>query len=151
MRDKHEMEMILSGIQADKHVQEMKNYIQHGRISTFEHCENVAKLSYAIDELLSLRSDLKVLITGAMLHDFFLYDWHEKGDGNHPLHGFSHAEKAAENASKYFAIDEKTRQVIYCHMWPLNLVRVPKSREAWIVCFADKWVSIKETLFRRNG
>ena len=151
MSDNHEMEAILSNIQSDARVQRMKNYIQHGCVSTYEHCESVAKLSYAIDSVLSLRSDLNVLLTGAMLHDFFLYDWHEAGDGSHRLHGFRHASRASENAKKYFDIDDRTKHVIYSHMWPLNPERIPRSREAWIVCIADKWISIQESLFRRRG
>ena len=150
MKDNREMEKILTEIQSDVNAQKMKQYIQHGTVSTYEHCENVARLSYDIDNRLSLNSDLKVLLTGAMLHDFYLYDWHEEGDGSHRFHGFRHAKRACENARKYFNIDDRTNHVIYCHMWPLNPERVPMSKEAWIVCIADKCVSIQESLFRRH-
>ena len=150
MNDKREMTEILSQIQSDEHVQKMKEYIQYGSVSTYEHCENVAKLSYVINNRLSLNSDLKVLLTGAMLHDFYLYDWHTEGDGSHHLHGFTHAERACENATHYFDIDEKTKCVISCHMWPLNPLKVPKSKEAWLVCIADKCVSLHEFFFRRH-
>lgn len=149
-KEDYKAKEILSNIQSEEHVQEMKNYIQHGNVSTYEHCENVARLSYRIDHAFSLHSDLEVLLTGAMLHDFFLYDWHKKGDGTHQLHGFQHAGRASENAKKYFDIDDRTNHVIYSHMWPLNPKRIPRSREAWIVCVADKWVSLQETLFRRH-
>ena len=150
MKDHQECDKILSEIKTDENVQKMKEYIQHGNVSTFEHCENVAKLSYEIDKRFSLHSDLKVLLTGAMLHDFYLYDWHEEGDGSHHLHGFRHAKRACENAKKYFSIDKESDHVIYSHMWPLNPERFPRSKEAWIVCFADKWVSLKESLFRKR-
>lgn len=149
MQTYREMYEILSSIQSDSNVQRMKTYIQHGRISTYEHCENVAKLSYKIDKTFSLHSDLHVLLPGAMLHDFYLYDWHKPDNGDHPLHGFSHAKAACINAKKYCHIDDKTNHVIYCHMWPLNPERLPMSREAWIVCFADKAMSLYETFFRR--
>ena len=150
MNENDEMQTIISAIQSDEHVQEMKNYIQHGSVTTFEHCERVARLSYKIDKLLSLHSNQNTLLTGAMLHDFYLYDWHNKDNGEHRLHGFSHAEKACKNAKKYFDIDEDTMKVINSHMWPLNLRRIPSTKEAWIVCVADKCVSLQETLFRRN-
>ena len=150
MKAKREMEEILTEIQSDVNAQKMKQYIQHGTVSTYEHCENVARLSYAIDNRLSLNSDMKVLLTGAMLHDLYLYDWHEEGDGSHHFHGFRHAKRVCENARKYFNIDDRTNHVIYCHMWPLNPERVPLSKEAWIVCIADKCVSIQESLFRRH-
>jgi hypothetical protein len=72
MDNKQEIDKILTEIQADAKVQQMKQFIQHGNVSTYEHCESVARLSYSIDRRLSLHSDLKVLLTGAMLHDFYL-------------------------------------------------------------------------------
>ena len=150
MNETEELQTILSDIQSDDHVQEMKKYIQHGSVTTYEHCERVAKLSHKIDRLLSLHSNQKTLLTGAMLHDFYLYDWHKEDNGEHRLHGFHHAEKACANAKRYFDIDEETMHVIRSHMWPLNLKRIPLSKEAWIVCIADKCVSLHETLFRRD-
>ena len=148
--DSHEeMQEILAELESDPSVQRMKEYVQHGQVSTYEHCKNVARLSYEIDRRLFLHSDLKVLLTGAMLHDYYLYDWHAEDNGEHRLHGFRHAEKACRNAEDRFDIDEATGHVIYCHMWPLNPERVPRSKEAWIVCIADKLVSLHETLFRR--
>ncbi len=150
MNSQRELDSILSVIKSNENVQKMNNYIQHGSVSTFEHCENVAKLSYLIDKCFLLHSDMNVLLTGAMLHDFYLYDWHEVGDGSHHFHGFTHAKRALENAKKEFNIDDETGHVIYCHMWPLNLERLPMSKEAWIVCIADKIVSLQESLFRRH-
>ena len=147
---KHDViDTVLRDLQANERVQEMKNYIQHGNVSTYEHCENVARLSYRIDRRLRLNSDPRVLLRGAMLHDFFLYDWHAEDGGAHRLHGFTHPSVSCANAEAYCDIDEKTKQVIACHMWPLTPGKIPHSREAWIVCLADKCVSLYETLLRR--
>ena len=148
--DYKEVYDILSDVQSEEHVQEMKNFVQHGEVSTYEHCENVAKMSYDLDKTFSLKSNLNTLLKGAMLHDFYLYDWH-KGDGSKELHGYVHADKAEANAKKYFHVDEDTAKVIHSHMWPLNLTRLPASKEAWIVCIADKCCSLHETLFRRKS
>ena len=127
----------------------MREFTQHGRVSTYEHCEKVADLSGRINRRLHLHADEETLLTVAMLHDFYLYDWHEDDGGSHDWHGFIHADRALDNARKYFRVSEETAHVIRSHMWPLNLTRVPRSREAWIVCIADKCVSVKETLFER--
>ena len=140
---------ILTELKADSQVQGMREYKQHGKVSTLEHCESVARLSYRINKYLALNSDLKVLAEGAMLHDFYLYDWHHEDGGRHKWHGFTHAKTASLNAQRHFRVNHRVSQVIECHMWPLNLRSVPKSREAWIVCFVDKCISLYETLFRR--
>ena len=106
MDDEREIEAVLSGICSDERVQKMKEFVQHGKVSTYEHCKSVAKLSYKINKNLRLKSDLKVLLTGAMLHDFYLYDWHDFSDKSHSLHGIKHAERASRNAEKYFILPE---------------------------------------------
>jgi hypothetical protein len=47
------------------------------------------------------------------------------------------------------AIDDKTGQVIESHMWPLTLLTPPRSREAVLVCMADKYIATKEMVFHR--
>ena len=101
-QDEEEMNRILSGFRSDETVLQMKQYVQHGNVSTYDHCENVARLSYRIDKRLHLHCDLNVLLTGAMLHDFYLYDWHRPDDGSHRLHGFRHARAAADKAKEVF-------------------------------------------------
>ena len=61
-----------SGMRAER------NWIQHGRTSVYHHSIRVAILSLQIAELLNLSVDKRVLIRGSLLHDYFLYDWHEK-------------------------------------------------------------------------
>ena len=50
--------------------------------------------------------DKRSLIRGALLHDYFLYDWHDK---NKPakFHGFTHPKIAFENACATDYVTEK--------------------------------------------
>ena len=142
-------EALLADLLSDERVRAMRGFIQHGRVTTWEHCRSVARLSWRIDRRLRLGSDPETLLRGAMLHDFYLYDWHHEDGGAHRLHGFTHAETARRNAERILGESPRVQEVIRSHMWPLNITRVPRSREAWIVCLADKCVALRETLFRR--
>ena len=92
---------------------------------------------------------MRALVRGALLHDYFLYDWHEK-DASHRWHGFHHPAAALKNASADFGLSPRERDVIAKHMFPLTL-RPPRFRESWIVCLADKWCALEETLAVRLG
>ena len=120
----------------------MKQYTQHGRVSTFEHSLNVANLSCKICTTLAIPVHGKELIRGAMLHDYFLYDWHHH---DKPWHGYTHPETAAVNAERDFNLSELESMIIRTHMWPLTIRQIPSSREAVIVCIADKICSVAET------
>ncbi len=134
----------------NEQVMEMKSYIQHGTVTTYDHCRQVARLSFVLNRRLHLNADEKVLTVGAMLHDYYLYDWHVDGDGSHRLHGLTHPRVASENAARHFQINEHVQAVIRTHMWPLTITKVPKSREALVVSLADKICSLNETLFLRR-
>ena len=94
------------------------------------------------------------MVRGAFLHDYFLYDWHKKKAKFRnmkeffKLHGFMHPSYAAANAKRDFNINEKEEHIIRSHMWPLTVTKLPKSREAVIVCIADKLTSATETIMR---
>ena len=148
--EKRQLSNLLRNLKNDDKVLEMKQYRQHGKISTYDHVTDVTRLSFLLNKRLGLGADEKTLTMGAFLHDFYLYDWHIPGMvPTKRLHGFSHAETARKNAVKHFNINKNVQNVIEGHMWPLNITMIPKSKEAWIVCLADKWISAKETLLCR--
>lgn len=125
---------------------ETKNYIQHGSIYVYTHCVNVAHMSVRIAKWLPIQVNMDALVIGALLHDYFLYDWHD-GKGRH-FHGFTHPKCAFRNAEKDYTLSPRVKNIIIRHMFPLTLVP-PTCTEAWIVCIADKICAIEETLFRR--
>lgn len=151
---KAEVTRLLDGINEHERVLRMRTFIQHGKITTYDHCFRVAAMSYRINKMFKLKSDEKALIRGAFLHDYFLYDWHKKKakfknlKEFFKLHSFMHPSYAAANAKRDFGIGEKEENIIRSHMWPLTVTKLPKCREAVIVCIADKLTSATETILR---
>lgn len=135
-----------------EHHKKTKHDIQHGNMSVRQHTINVARCSLLISEKLGISCDQRALVRGALLHDFFLYDWHDKDHANiFRLHGIHHPGIALKNAEKEFSLSNIEKDIIKKHMWPLTVVP-PVCREAWIVSMADKYCSLMETvrLHRKN-
>lgn len=129
-----------------RNFQSSAHYIQHGNISVMKHSMRVAYASMWINRKLGINCVESDLTRGALLHDYFLYDWHDKDRPDfRPLHGFHHANKALENAMKEYTLSPREKDIIKKHMWPLTVVP-PMCREAWVVTAADKVVSTIETL-----
>lgn len=123
-------------------MQSEKQFLQHGTVSVFAHSVAVACLCLAIAEHLNLSVDTRALVRGALLHDYFLYDWHVPDPG-HRLHGFTHARRALRNAERDFSLGDIEKDMIATHMFPLNL-RPPRYRESVILCIADKISATQE-------
>ena len=139
---------LLKEVNKDGKLEQMRAFIQHGEVTTYDHCIAVARLSFRINRRLRIRAKERDLVRGALLHDYFLYDWHTwKG----PLHGYYHPKAAVRNAKRDFAINDREENIIRSHMWPLTLFHFPRSKEALIVCIADKIISSRETLFERGS
>jgi uncharacterized protein len=131
---------------ASEYVQSMKQYIQHGNTTTYRHCIMVSYYSYWICLRLHLKCDMKSVAKGALLHDFYLYDWHEP-DSSHRLHGFYHSGVALVNARKHFVLNPIEEDIIAKHMWPLTITKLPKYKESLVVCFVDKLCSVAEIFY----
>ena len=72
----------------DLTVQKMEQYIQHGDVDTLTHVKHVAETSFLLNRRLHLGAHEQALVSGALLHDFYLYDWHAEDGGSHKWHGF---------------------------------------------------------------
>lgn len=149
--EQENFEYLSKNLLNNENVLKMQNFIQHGRISTYDHCVDVAKTALHLNKVFKLNADEKTLVESGILHDFYLYDWHNASI-KVPLfqmHGYTHAKKASINAKEILNVDDKTCEVIKSHMWPLTITSLPLSKEAWLICIADKLCSTKETLFKR--
>ena len=145
-RDLDEFYTFAGELLTSPQVLSMRRYIQHGSISCLEHCVAVAWYSFLLYRRLGLHGQERALIRGALLHDFFLYDWHLPG---HPrLHGFFHPGLAAQNAVQYFELSDLELEIILRHMWPLTLIP-PRHLTAVIVSLVDKYCTLCEVTGRR--
>ena len=150
-KDRRLLKETLKELNRQGRLQEEKLAKQHGSTSVYQHSINVAYLSLWLAGRLPLRTDRRALVRGALLHDYFLYDWHKNKIRPsrfykfYELHGFTHPGTALKNAKKDFRLTPREQDIIKKHMWPLTVIP-PMCREAWIVTAADKYCSLMETL-----
>ncbi len=137
-----EFQEIIKELITNETVQQMKNYRQHYETTCFEHCYIAAYYCYIICKKYNL--DYKSATRAAMLHDLFLYDWRVK-DGRKGFHAFTHGKLACKNASELFDLNEKEKDIIIKHMWPVT-ISFPKSIEGFILTFVDKYCATSESI-----
>lgn len=116
-------------------VQEMKLYPHHGKVDTHYHTVYV---SYTVFKIAKKRNmpELRDITRAALLHDFYLYDWHTDKD-HEELHAWFHPKEALRNAEKYFGeMTKMQREMILYHMWPL--AKMPRSKGGFLLTFCDK-------------
>jgi len=137
-----------SDILTSEKYQPQHTFIQHGTITTALHSVAVTYKALELAEKSRKKGkkvNTRILVRAGLLHDYYLYDWHDNKN-EHPLHGYTHAKVSMYNAGRDFGIGPATATAIYSHMFPLNLFRVPRTREAWLLCIADKICASYETL-----
>ena len=121
------------------------SFIQHGSVSVHSHSIRVAECSLKLEkflEKLGIHCHERDLVRGALLHDYFLYDWHDKYS-HEKLHGFHHPYVALENASREYQLTPRERDIIRKHMWPLTL-KFPKYAESYVIVCIDKYTAMLE-------
>ena len=122
----------------------------HHNSSIYDHVMDVSYFSYRACKFLKL--DYRSAARGALLHDFFLYDWRHHDVPDLPAekyHGIEHPKIAVANAKKHFTLNDIEEDIIRKHMWPLTLVP-PKYKESFIVSFADTYLASKEFVNKFN-
>lgn len=121
-----------------------KSFIQmdklnhHGGISCLSHTLDVAEMTYQTSK--RKKMDTISATRGALLHDFYLYDWHTDSPG---LHGVKHPYIAMRNAEKHFDLNPIEKDAILRHMWPLAPFP-PKYKESFLVSLVDKYITARD-------
>lgn len=111
----------------------------HHGLTRMEHSLRVSRNVYKVSKKLNL--DYVSATRAALLHDFFFI---EEFESNHGLiQGVVHPDIALANACGAFDLNEKEKNAIVSHMFPLSVV-LPRSREAWVLTAVDKIVAIYE-------
>lgn len=124
-------------------VQSMQEFNHHSHVTTLEHSQHVSYYSFVLAKRLKL--DSVSAARGAMLHDLFLYDWHEKQDPK-LVHTFGHPKIALANAEEHFELNEIEREMILMHMWPMvDTPGLPKHKETYLLAAVDKFCAVGET------
>lgn len=117
--------------------------VKHHDNNRFNHCLKVSYYSYKVSKMLGL--DYCDVARAGLLHDFYLGQVNEQKNLKDKILLFTtkHPEEAVNNASKYFNLSEKEKDIIRTHMFPID-IKIPKYAESWIVSIVDKIVSTKE-------
>ncbi len=149
------MDKLLQKIYADKYfisiisdmienntVKQMHDFKQHYETNCFEHCLVASYYCYLLCKKFNL--DYISCSRAAMVHDLFLYDWRKRQNGRKGLHAFTHPQTAYDNASKLFDLNEKEKDIIVKHMWPVTLA-LPKYKESYILTLVDKYCALNES------
>lgn len=132
----------------------LKNFTHHTTTSRYQHCLNVAFCSFLMAKKLKSKH-LREITRGALLHDFFLYEWRKVGHRKDlgllkGFHAFYHPYISLENAERYFVLTDIEKDIIKSHMFPCYL-GIPKHKESLIIILTDKFCSIEEGIFRYNS
>jgi len=136
---------IFKELTASPKYQAVKKFRQHGNYSVYDHSIRVYNTCFKMVKRYHLKVDEKALAKAALLHDYFLYDWHDKDCPRH--HFTQHPRRAIKNAKRDFGLTEKEVKIMRSHMFPASL-KFPSSKEAIILCLADKRCAVYEFIHR---
>ncbi|MCU9534215.1 HD domain-containing protein [Streptococcus sp. CSL10205-OR2] len=119
----------------------LESITQHHFSTRFEHSINVSYTSYQIAKKMGW--DAKSTARGALLHDFFYYDW--RVTKFNKSHAWIHPRIAVRNARKITTLNKKEEDIILKHMWGATIAP-PRYKEGYIVTMVDKYWAVKEAL-----
>lgn len=115
--------------------------IKHHGINRFNHSLRVSYYTYKWSKILGF--NYYEATRGAMLHDFFLDEVLDES-GFAAL--YKHPSYALKNASKYFYLTKREKNIIKAHMFPIGLT-LPLYKESWLVDIVDDVCSFYERFY----
>ena len=133
---------IVKDLLINETVLKMKQYRQHFNVSCFDHCLFVSYNAYLVCKKHNL--DYKSVARAGLLHDLYLYNWRKRENGRKGLHAYTHGRTALENAMKIADLNDKEKDIIRKHMWPVT-VALPKYKETFVITYVDKIMAIVES------
>ena len=132
-----------SDILAHPSFQALSRNKQHHNSNTYAHVIHVTVLAIKFARTFHVKVNERALVRAALLHDYYLYDWHDKANRK-SRHARRHGKYAADNAERDFGLTEEERGYIENHMWPINPLHPPKGKVGWIIVYADKVATFQE-------
>lgn len=134
---------LVRDILSSEEFKKMKTYRHHLKGSAYDHSVKVAYLCYVHHKKFKTKIALEEFVKGALLHDYYLYDHHDKNDP-HKHHWFKHPKHALSNALKKYPNLTKTQMdMIRRHMFPLTPIP-PHTKAGWLLCFYDKVAAVSD-------
>ncbi len=130
---------IIEDILNNSEFMKITNSCHHG-LSRLDHCLRVSYYSYLWAKKLKL--NYVEAARAGLLHDFFTND--ELTDKEKSILALIHHKKALANASKYFELTKREKNIIFTHMFPLTPFCIPRYLEAYLVSIVDKKVALYE-------
>ena len=146
--EKEKLERLYQSLAKDEKILRLKDIQMHRGSNCYIHSFKVAKV--AVHRVMNHKGyNLENVILGAILHDYYLYDW-RVDHSKKKKHGRRHPLIAEENAKRDFNISPEVSEIIKCHMWPLTPHLFPKSKEAKLINYVDDVVATREALTSRR-
>ena len=127
---------IIDNLANNRKFKKLINEKHHNSNNRYNHSLDVSYYTYKICKKLNL--DYESATRAALLHDFFF-----KSEIRGPKEIIFHPKHAIVNASKITKLNDKEKNIILSHMFPIGYV-LPKYKESIIVDIVDDVVSFKD-------
>ena len=133
---------LIAGLLELEEVQQLKAFRHHIMTTRFQHCLNVSYYNYKLCKALNL--DAKSAARAGLLHDLYFYDTksytHSSPAVRHSKH---HPEIALQNAEKLLTLNEREKDMIQNHMFPMTFA-FPRYAETYLITLVDKYCAVME-------